>query len=172
MGRRISGRTVGQHTSQGRVMLAAGTARLHKGEAVLPGLPGACPSRPQRLGAWWAFSLSFRCRCRLSEVRSKMWGRMGPGSRLSIPTCPLLRLPHTPDPREVGPPRCMIRFLNSRLAAAPRGSMYCLLPLLMEQFCLACSAAHYYNSISQETRATRLGDQLKGSREGLGPESS
>lgn len=51
--------------------------------------------------------------------------------------------PSTPYPREIGGPPCMIRFLNSRLAATSRGSSFCLLSLLMEQFCLSCSAAHY-----------------------------
>lgn len=63
--------------------------------------------------------------------------------------------PSTPYPREIGPPWCMIRFLNSGLAAAPRGSVFCLSSLLMEQFCQSCSASHYcIRSKSQETRVT------------------
>lgn len=77
------------------------------------------------------------------------------GPRLSsLHILRLLRLPHK-YPREIGPPWCMIRFLNSGLAAAPRGSVFCLSSLLMEQFCQSCSASHYcIRSKSQETRVT------------------
>lgn len=65
-GRRISGRTVGKHTSQGQDMLATGTAKLHEGGAVLPGPQGHVPRA--RAGCVVGFLLSFRCRCRLNEV--------------------------------------------------------------------------------------------------------
>lgn len=62
-GRRISGRTVGKHTSQGQDMLATGTAKLHEGEQCYQG-----HDRRARAGCVVGFLLSFRCRCRLNEV--------------------------------------------------------------------------------------------------------
>lgn len=56
-GRRISGRTVGKHTSQGQDMLATGTAKLHEGERCYQGPRGMCLVREP--GAWWAFSCHF-----------------------------------------------------------------------------------------------------------------
>lgn len=113
-------------------------------------LPGACPSRKSRMRGGLSPVISMP----LQIERGLKCGGECSGPRLSIST--FSAAPSTPYPREIGPPWCMIRFLNSGLAAAPRGSMFCLSSLLMEQFCLGCSASHYVRmrSKSQETRAT------------------
>lgn len=117
-------------------MLVTGDGRTPRRGAMLP---GPCPSRRSRKPGSWCGELCPVISMPLQIERGlKCGGEWALAGRLHISAAP-----STPYPREIAGPPCMIRFLNSRLAAAPRGSMFCLLSLLMEQFCLGCSAAHY-----------------------------
>lgn len=97
--------------------------------------PGASPSRTSRVRGGLSPVISMPLQI---ERGLKCGGDWALDACLHISAAP-----STPYPREIRGPPCMIRFLTSRLAATPRGSLFCLLSLLMEQFCLGCSAAHY-----------------------------